>query len=376
VQFEELSSDESMHRSSLMKNLIDFKSPAFESKFDSSQSSSGGFLVYLDKVMHKEPDSMVVVREVLIPKRSSPWSAFGLAVVLQLLTVAVLMSAPILFPEKFDAVRRYFVMTLTSDRDLKSPRLPSYKRRALHLKSQEVASVSPGETAEPAPAPTKVYSPIASSPLTRLHPNAHMGVDAPSIPLREALSSNNLPPPLFGLSIPALKRPREGVVSGGFDVGENSTETGKDVGGGTSKGNVANGAFSQGTPGGAGRGAETGSGVRQGLFVDEHTSAVARRASPFLPVSASTAPVRILEKPKPSYTAEARAQRIEGEVLLQVVFTASGKVRVIRVVRGLGYGLDGSAQEAAQRIKFAPALADGQPVDSSAIVHIDFELAY
>jgi TonB family protein len=66
---------------------------------------------------------------------------------------------------------------------------------------------------------------------------------------------------------------------------------------------------------------------------------------------------------------------LEGEVLLDVVFTASGQVRVLRVVRGLGHGLDESALRAAQQIRYRPALRDGRPTDSNAVVHIVFALA-
>jgi TonB family protein len=92
-------------------------------------------------------------------------------------------------------------------------------------------------------------------------------------------------------------------------------------------------------------------------------------------VAAKTTPVEILFKPKPAYSNEAKAKNIEGEVLLQVVFTASGDVKVLRVVQGLGYGLDESAQSAARQIRFKPAQQDGQTVDSTAIVHIVFQLA-
>ena len=68
--------------------------------------------------------------------------------------------------------------------------------------------------------------------------------------------------------------------------------------------------------------------------------------------------------------------KLEGEVLLRVLFTATGEARVIETIRGLGHGLDESAIQAAQRIRFKPALRDGEPVDSSAIVHIVFQLAY
>jgi TonB family protein len=86
-------------------------------------------------------------------------------------------------------------------------------------------------------------------------------------------------------------------------------------------------------------------------------------------------PAEIISKPVPAYTPEARAQRIEGEVLLEVVFEASGKLRVLRVVRGLGHGLDDAAVRAAEQIRFKPALKDGQPSDSTAVVHIIFQLA-
>ena len=86
-------------------------------------------------------------------------------------------------------------------------------------------------------------------------------------------------------------------------------------------------------------------------------------------------PVEILEKPKPTYTAEARQMKIEGEVLLKVVFRSSGQVEVLGVERGLGHGLDESAMTAARKIRFKPAQRQGQPVDYNATVHIVFELA-
>jgi TonB family protein len=100
-----------------------------------------------------------------------------------------------------------------------------------------------------------------------------------------------------------------------------------------------------------------------------------RRAStaPALPV---TRPVEILSKPRPVYTEEARRQRIEGEVLLQILFAASGQVRVLGTVRGLGHGLDESAIAAAGAIRFRPAEREGVAADSTAIVHIVFQLAY
>jgi TonB family protein len=95
-------------------------------------------------------------------------------------------------------------------------------------------------------------------------------------------------------------------------------------------------------------------------------------------VSGEGAPttVEILEKPRPQYTAEGRSLKIEGDVVLEMVFLANGSIQVNRVVSGLGHGLDESATRAAQQIKFKPAKRDGQPVDFPARVRIEFRLAY
>jgi TonB family protein len=86
-------------------------------------------------------------------------------------------------------------------------------------------------------------------------------------------------------------------------------------------------------------------------------------------------PVEIVFKPTPEYTDEARSARIEGTVSLELEFTAAGDVRVLRVVRGLGHGLDEAARLAALRIRFKPAQSDSGPVDSRATVHITFRLS-
>ena len=100
-------------------------------------------------------------------------------------------------------------------------------------------------------------------------------------------------------------------------------------------------------------------------------SAVGQRAQAPPPASAA----QILDKPRPAYTEEARRLEIEGEVQLEVVFGASGEVHILRVVRGLGHGLDENAVVAAKAIRFLPAKRDGHTVDSTAMVHIIFQLA-
>jgi TonB family protein len=90
----------------------------------------------------------------------------------------------------------------------------------------------------------------------------------------------------------------------------------------------------------------------------------------------ATVPVEITFKPNPVYTGEARSLKLEGEVLLEVLFNANGTLHVNRVVRGLGHGLDEAAIAAANKMRFKPALRMGQPMDSTAIVHVLFQMAY
>ncbi len=92
--------------------------------------------------------------------------------------------------------------------------------------------------------------------------------------------------------------------------------------------------------------------------------------------AARQTPIKILGKPKPVYTDEGRRLKIEGEVILEALFRAGGEVRVLRVVEGLGSGLDESARQAAEAIRFAPATCDGLPVDATAVIRIQFQLAY
>lgn len=88
-----------------------------------------------------------------------------------------------------------------------------------------------------------------------------------------------------------------------------------------------------------------------------------------------TVPAEITYKPRPVYTEEGRQLKVEGEVLLDVVFTATGQIKIMKVVQGLGHGLDESAIQAAQKIQFKPALRDGHPADFQAVLHIVFQLA-
>jgi len=115
--------------------------------------------------------------------------------------------------------------------------------------------------------------------------------------------------------------------------------------------------------------------VRQGGFGDADVVAAAQPKTKSADPVVKTVPVEITFKPRPVYTDEGRQLKIEGEVLLDVVFAASGQIRIVKVVRGLGHGLDESAVHAAEKIQFKPAQKDGQPADFEAVLHIEFQLA-
>jgi TonB family protein len=83
-------------------------------------------------------------------------------------------------------------------------------------------------------------------------------------------------------------------------------------------------------------------------------------------------PVHVIWKPIPSYTAEARSKRIEGEVIIDVVFCASGHVQVLGLIQWLNYGLDETAADAVRQIKFRPASLNGKAIDFQGRVHVEF----
>jgi TonB family protein len=86
------------------------------------------------------------------------------------------------------------------------------------------------------------------------------------------------------------------------------------------------------------------------------------------------APV-VLQQPLPAYTDEARAARVEGILLVQVIIRKDGTVDSFKILRSLGYGLDESAIDTiAQRWRFAPGTLNGEPVDVQANIEVSFRL--
>lgn len=83
---------------------------------------------------------------------------------------------------------------------------------------------------------------------------------------------------------------------------------------------------------------------------------------------------RVLSKPEPQYTEDARKNQVTGTVVLRAVFTSGGQVTNIRAVSGLPYGLTERAMAAARQIRFVPATKDGRQVSMHIQLEYNFNL--
>jgi TonB family protein len=128
----------------------------------------------------------------------------------------------------------------------------------------------------------------------------------------------------------------------------------------------------QGAGGGAGSGSGTGNGEGIGSGIGDGSGG-GTGGGPFRPGS-GIEPPRLLREVKADYTDEARRRGIKGDVVLEVVVTHDGNVGDVKVLQGLGAGLESRAIAAVRQWKFAPATRKGQPVDVLVEVAVEFTL--
>lgn len=83
---------------------------------------------------------------------------------------------------------------------------------------------------------------------------------------------------------------------------------------------------------------------------------------------------QVIYKEEPEYSDEARKAHYEGTVILTFDVDISGRAVNIRVVRGLGLGLDEKAIDAVTRWKFRPAVSGDKMVVAPAEVQVTFRL--
>jgi len=325
-----------------------------------------------------------------------PLSEFVFSYGAQAVIIGILVWIPVLHPEVMESPKKEFAIQLVPT---PAP-VPLEPQRRLPPRQMVVAKLDPPPAAlhlaapQPQPRPKVEDAPapevkIAEKKLDTLPSTA------PVIPktIRTNIFSTgssapqtvNLPPQKvqtggFGdpNGVPAKATQGRAIniaSAGGFDM-----PTGPGYGNGTggangARGVVASTGFGNGvaTPP---RASATRGVVRQSGFGSNDVPAPPTvQSRPAEPAPSKVIPAEILSKPVPVYTEEARSKKIEGEVLLEVVFEATGRIHVVKVVRGLGHGLDDAAVRAAEQIRFKPALRDGQPSDSTAVLHIIFQLA-
>jgi TonB family protein len=336
----------------------------------------------------------------LLPERKVNKRAMATAYGIVAVFVLIVINVGLLMPEKLQ-LAQYHVTELIP--------LPSLRPEPEPVKIPEVKAKLLPAVKIPVPEQPKLLVP------TEIRREAPKPIEAPKVVV------NNFAPPQLKIAVggarpqlvhtgdfngtgssqtPTVNAPIQKVQTGGFGDPNGLPGTGKpgaklysaslgsfDMPAGPGQGNGSGGAkgvkgtvasadFGNGVAtGGKGDGRSNGQGVSTGGFGSEQVVHQGPKIAP-AETGPATTPVEITFKPNPVYTDEARSMKLEGEVLLEVTFYANGTLDVNRVVRGLGHGLDEAAVAAAKKIRFKPALRYSQPVDSTAVVHVSFQLAY
>jgi TonB family protein len=338
----------------------------------------------------------------ILPERKLDRRALAAAYGLLILLIIVMINIGWIWPDSLNISRQYHVTELVP--------MPSLQPEPLKVKPQPhvQAKLLPAAPVFQAPKLTVPREIRAPKPRTEeeVAPKIEANNFTPTV-LKQVTGGAR--PSLiihtgeFGsTATPTVNAPIEKVQTGGFGdpngvqgqgkqnahlVVANSGAFDLPQGGGTGngsggtkgiKGTIASAGFGNGiAQGGQGDGRSNGRGVtvQNAGFAEQQVSRGGMKQQQ-ADTGPATAPVEILSKPNPVYTEEARSLRLEGEVLLEVMFGANGQLHVNRVVRGMGHGLDEAAIAAANKMRFKPAQHYNQPIDSTATVHVVFQLAY
>ncbi len=127
-----------------------------------------------------------------------------------------------------------------------------------------------------------------------------------------------------------------------------------------------------GEGGGVGTGSGTGIGEGEGTGVGDGSGG-GEGGGPYRPGS-GIEPPSLLREVKPDYTEEARRRGVEGDVVMEIVVRRDGTVGEVRVLQGLGHGLDQRATAAVRQWRFSPARRRGSPVDVVVEVAMEFKI--
>jgi protein TonB len=185
-----------------------------------------------------------------------------------------------------------------------------------HFGRPSLGKKSGGGEDDPRPARHGDFAPASSVPLV---PPRRTINEEPVLPVAASVFDSNapqFPAPVTNLGIPRMKNDSD------------SPGPGKDHGFGSGKK--------------SGMGDDEGPGAGQGQAYD----------GPYANVVSLP---RCAYCPDPQYTDEAREAKMQGKVTLRVLVSADGRAAQIRIVQGIGMGLDERAEQAIRGWKFVPA---------------------
>lgn len=258
-----------------------------------------------------------------------------------------------------------------SDQDVRAAAKPLSNARLVFLMSpgpggggggSGVKKPDPPPLARRAPEKPKLIAKISSPipPVRRVVQPRPRPIERPTPPVEvpriEPLVSDRVPPAPQAVVAPVIPAPADpvdvaGVLNARADL------------------NAPGGSGTGGIPG-TGRG--TGMGEGQGPGIGPGSGG-GTGGGPYQPGN-GIEPPRLLREVRPVYTEDARRRTLEGDVVLEIVVTRSGSVDRVRVVRGLGAGLDQNAIAAVRQWRFDPARRQGAAVDVVVEVSVEFRL--
>jgi TonB family protein len=289
-------------------------------------------------------------------------AGYGIQVILValLLTITITTTAPVLVHKRYSAIT--LVAPSLSD--------PAPMRRSIARISPPPQAAAQSPTLPEVSAPMLISAPriprveqtvdVPAPPAPKPERQPNLLAMVPAMPVTKPIHTGSFGDPNgVPVQTSATKRNPASAAVGSFETP--TTGTGRPSGRG-----VATGAF--GTQSGAS--GQTNKSVKGVDFSEPALAKAQMVAAKVSPI----APVAIQSKPAPVYTEEARRVRVEGDVVVQVVFSATGEIRIVGVVKGLGHGLDEAAVAATRQIRFTPARRDGHFVDYPATIHVVFAL--
>jgi TonB family protein len=313
----------------------------------------------------------VSARFEMLPDHKPQWGRMGASAAGQLAVLGFLLMTPMLFPQEMQTALKFDVVELMMPvTEIPVPKqVPPPPPKIQHKPKPPKLKPEPPPMPEPPKLnPKQPHVFLMKKPEL---PQNHL-LDTKALELKPKLEKSTIvlepagpkEPPKPAPAVATVKAPADKVQTGGHgDPNGIAGPANANKAGNIGQKGLAN------LPGGAGFG--NGLGGAKGI---RGTVAGGGGKGGAGSGGAVTSTVQILSKPTPTYSAEARDLRTQGDVVLEVVFRADGFVDVVRVVSGLGHGLDETAIAAAKRIRFKPAMSDERAVDFPARVRIEFRL--